>query len=315
MCSDAAADPRRFHFFMGKGGVGKSTSAALAASFLAARGRRVLLLSLAPAHNQADIFDRLFSGLPQAVAERLRVAEVDQRRWVDRYLHAVGDHVRRAYAYHSAFNLDHWLDVLKDSPGIEEYGLILAFQEYRKTERGIDVMILDMPPTALAMKFLRLPRLSLRWLQHLLELRTEILRKKEILHRIHLGKREIETDRVLGRLRQQETFYSGLAALFETPASCSIHVIFNPERLSLQEAGRICGGLGEIGLDRCLHPLLNKSTDDDFRPPPDLFPGRAVPRLPLSGRPLVGMPALNGFLAEHGERFDFLREEESPEGR
>ncbi len=306
MCSETAADPRRFLFFIGKGGVGKSTTAALAAGFLASRGRRVLLLSLDPAHNQADIFALPFSGRPQAVVERLRVAEVDHRDWVDRYLHSVQDHIRRAYAYQSAFNIDHWLDVLQDSPGIEEYGLILAFQQYRKEEREIDVMILDMPPTALAMKFLRLPRMSLRWLRHLLDLRSEILRKKEILHRIRLGAGEIETDRVLGRLRHQEAFYTDLMTLFETPASCHIHLVFNPERLSLQEAGRICGGLGEIGLDRCLHPLLNKAADHDFQLPPDLFPGRAVPRLPLSDRPLVGLPALDGFLTAHGERFDFL---------
>jgi len=62
---------------MGKGDTGKSTVSALAACFLAARGRRVLLLSLDLANNQADIFDRPFSGRPQAVGERVRVAEVD----------------------------------------------------------------------------------------------------------------------------------------------------------------------------------------------------------------------------------------------
>ncbi|MDT8323100.1 MAG: ArsA-related P-loop ATPase, partial [Bacteroidota bacterium] len=41
----------RVIFHIGKGGVGKSTLAALTALAAAERGRRVLLLSLDPAHN------------------------------------------------------------------------------------------------------------------------------------------------------------------------------------------------------------------------------------------------------------------------
>jgi len=291
---------------MGKGGTGKSTVSALAACFLATRGRRVLLLSLDPAHNQADIFDRPFSGRPQAVNERVRVAEVDQRHWVDRYLRSVQDHVQRAYTYQSAFNLDHWLDVLHDSPGIEEYGLILAFQHYRQVEQDIDVMVLDLPPTGLAMKFLRLPRVSLRWLAHLENLREEILKKKEIVHRIRLGRKEWETDRILGRLKQQGAFYDDLKTLFENPAVTRIHLVFNPDQLSIHETGRICEGLKAVELDRCLHPVLNKASGEEFRLPPELFPGRSVPRLSLSDRPLVGLSALHAFLGEQGERMDFL---------
>lgn len=306
MCSEIAGDPRRFFFFLGKGGTGKSTASALAACHLAARGRRVLLLSLDPAHNQADIFDRTISGRPREVAERLRVAEADQRRWIDRYLRSVRDGVRRAYSYQSAFNLDHWLDVLRDSPGIEEYGQVLAFQHYRKEERDIDVMVLDMPPTGLAMKFLRLPRLSLLWLSHLENLRREILTKKEIVHRIRLGSRELETDRILGRLRQQVAFYEDLKTLFENPDATRIHLVFNQDRLSVRETGRICDELREIGMGGCLHPVLNKAAGDAFRLPAGLFPRVPVPRLPLSDRPLIGLPALRDFLRGQGERMDFL---------
>ncbi len=306
MCSESTEDPRRFFFFVGKGGTGKSTASALAACFLAARGRRVLLLSLDPAHNLSDIFDRSFSDRPQAVGERLRVAEGDQRYWVDRYLRSVQDYVRRAYTYQSAFNLDHWLDVLRDSPGIEEYGLVLGFQHYRQTEKDIDVMVLDMPPTGLAMKFLRLPRLSLQWLAHLKNLRGEILRKKEIVHRIQLGRREMETDRILGRLEQQGAFYGDLKTLFENPAATRIHLVFNPDQLSIRETVRICDWLEGIGLDRCLHPVLNKVTGEEVPLPPGIFPGRIVPRLSLSGRPLIGLPALQNYLEEQGDRMGFL---------
>ena len=41
-------------FFMGKGGVGKSTLSTLTAIYLAKNGNKVLLTSLDPAHNLAE---------------------------------------------------------------------------------------------------------------------------------------------------------------------------------------------------------------------------------------------------------------------
>jgi arsenite/tail-anchored protein-transporting ATPase len=65
-------------FFLGKGGVGKSTSAALTALFLSQRGSRVLLVSLDPAHNQSDIFERALADKPVEIASRLTAIEIDQ---------------------------------------------------------------------------------------------------------------------------------------------------------------------------------------------------------------------------------------------
>jgi len=72
----ATATPQ-IYFFIGKGGVGKSTSSALTAVHLAAAGRRTLLVSMDPAHNQRDIFDTPFSEKPRPVADGLSVKEID----------------------------------------------------------------------------------------------------------------------------------------------------------------------------------------------------------------------------------------------
>jgi len=55
-----------------------------------------------------------------------------------------------------------------------------------------------------------------------------------------------------------------------------------------------------------MHPVLNKAAGEECPLPPELFPGRSVPRLSLSERPLVGLSALHAFLGEQGERMDFL---------
>jgi anion-transporting ArsA/GET3 family ATPase len=45
-------------FFIGKGGVGKSTTSALTSIYLASKPYKTLLVSMDPAHNQCDIFER-----------------------------------------------------------------------------------------------------------------------------------------------------------------------------------------------------------------------------------------------------------------
>ena len=55
---------RRMIFFVGKGGVGKSTTSAVVSLNFAENHRNTLLVSMDPAHNQRDIFDRPFSEKP-----------------------------------------------------------------------------------------------------------------------------------------------------------------------------------------------------------------------------------------------------------
>ena len=76
----------QLQFFIGKGGVGKSTTSALTSISLSQNSRDVLLVSMDPAHNQRDIFQQNFSEKPRQVAKRLAVKEVNLDYWIDKYL-------------------------------------------------------------------------------------------------------------------------------------------------------------------------------------------------------------------------------------
>ncbi|RMD96198.1 MAG: ArsA family ATPase, partial [Calditrichaeota bacterium] len=156
-------------FFLGKGGVGKSTSAALAALKYARQHQPVLLVSLDPAHNQSDIFARQFNEKLTRISEFLAVKEINLNQWIQKYLQEVQSQVSRSYTYLTALNLEKYLDVLKYSPGIEEYALLLAFNDVRSSATEFEIIVFDMPPTALALRFLGLPRLTLLWLEKLLD--------------------------------------------------------------------------------------------------------------------------------------------------
>ena len=60
-------------FFIGKGGVGKSTVSALTSVYLSSKPYKTLLVSMDPAHNQQDIFEQDFSEKPNRISNTLMV--------------------------------------------------------------------------------------------------------------------------------------------------------------------------------------------------------------------------------------------------
>ena len=73
-------------FYIGKGGVGKSTTSAITAVHLSRNSRDILLVSMDPAHNQRDIFQQDFSEKTRQVTDYLAVKEVNVDYWIEKYL-------------------------------------------------------------------------------------------------------------------------------------------------------------------------------------------------------------------------------------
>jgi len=286
-------------FFLGKGGVGKSTSSALTALSLARRGEDVMLVSLDPAHNQADIFETPFSDRPRRVAEHLEVVEIDQDRWIARYLKGVQEEIRRNYRYLTAFNLEKHFEVMRHSPGLEEHALILAFEETLRKFPGRRFMVWDMAPTALSLKFFNLPGLSLIWIEQLLALRKEIIAKRELITKIQLLDREVETDKVLRRLDRSAGEYTALRELFRDPARTHIQLVLNPDRLSLAESRRIVDELRRIGIG-IRRLIVNKVEEGaSLEVLRQEFRGSPMVVLPSSERQLIGLEFLEAYLEDH----------------
>jgi len=246
-------------FFLGKGGVGKSTCSALTALGLARRGLDVLLVSMDPAHNQCDIFGVPLSDRPKRVTDGLRVVEVDQERWVRRYLTGIEERIQENYRYLTSFNLERYFRLLRHSPGLEEHALLLAYRSIRERHGSADAVVLDMAPTALSLRFFALPSLSLIWAHQLAGLRREILQRREIVTRVRFPGREVETDRLLLRLDESIEEYEALRTAFEDGSRTRITLVMNPDRLSLSESLRIAERLGDAGI-RIERLLVNRVT-------------------------------------------------------
>lgn len=283
-------------FFLGKGGTGKSTAAALMAIALAARGQKAILASFDDAHNQADIFKSPLSHIPVSLTPCLDALQIDREREIKKYLKKTARSVKKNYTYLTAFNLDHYFDVLKYAPGMEEYALISAFKTLQNQYDRHDYLIIDMPPTALSLRFFNLPALSLVWMDQLEKLRLEIQEKKEIISRIKWGGREFERDRILTGIREIREDCLAVRDVFKDPLRSLLFVVFNSDVLAMAETRRITKQLRAWNIQiRGLICNHRTREDTDGEPKENAFPSMPVLHMPFSPSPLVGLPGLNQY--------------------
>ena len=157
-----ALERRQMLVVTGKGGVGKTTVAAVLGRLLAARGRKVLLLDVDPReslHHSLDVPPS--AGEVVTVAPRLQLQHLDPRRLLDDLVREklkVGLLVRRVLSspVHQHFT--------EGAPGLKEtavFGRALRLLEGH-VPRGMarpDVVILDAPATGHSVAWLAAPRL------------------------------------------------------------------------------------------------------------------------------------------------------------
>ncbi|MCP4159327.1 MAG: ArsA family ATPase [Deltaproteobacteria bacterium] len=287
-------------FFLGKGGVGKSTGSAILSILLSQAEKKVLLASFDYAHNQSDIFQKNFSDKPTKINPNLEVLQINRDKEVKKYLSKTTKDVKKSFTYLTSFNLEGYFDVLKFSPGMEEYALVTTFMNIREKYKDYDYHIIDMPPTAVSLRFFNLPSLSLTWIDQLEKLRMEIYKKKEIVSKIKFAGKEIEKDKVLLKIREIKKDYLDMKGIFESNTDSSIYTVFNSDLLSVNETSRIVSDLSKLNINTkgfiCNDRSGNEEVSSDLK---TIERYGKIKSLPFSKEPLIGEAKIKEYIQKN----------------
>ncbi len=281
---------------MGKGGTGKSTVSALLGLLLADKAKKVMVISLDAAHNLSDIYQKRLGHKPRELRPCLYATEIDQEKMIQTYLKDVQTSLKQRYSYLTAFNIENYFDILKYSPGLEEYALILAFTNIIEKFPNFDYFIFDMPPTALSLKFFNLPFLSCKWIEHLEKLRCEINKKKEIISRVRFAGKEYEKDKILSKIRELKKLYQNVGKIFQDSSRTSVYTVINYDSLAVSETERIFNELKKINISMKKIIWNRKRIGEVFSETDNIFHSVPFFSLPFSDNQLTGFNELDNYI-------------------
>lgn len=159
----------RVILFTGKGGVGKTTTAAATAVDAAGRGHKTLLVSTDPAHSIADVFGRPVAAAPTELAPSLYAAQVDGVAEFAQAWGTVRDFLAGVLAGSGSpgglssggLSTVHAAELLTP-PGAAEVCALVAVRQL-VASGAYDVVILDCAPSGETLRLLALPA-ALGWL-------------------------------------------------------------------------------------------------------------------------------------------------------
>ncbi len=251
----------RVLLFTGKGGVGKTTTAAATAALAAARGKKALVLSTDPAHSLADALATPLRDEPTEVDTGLYAMQVDTQAAFERSWGDVRSYLRTVLARAGVDEVQG--EELTVLPGAEE---VLALLELRaQVESGRwDLVVVDCAPTGETLRLLALPEVLQWYVDKVFPAHRRALRAVRPLLPGAAGA-VVPADGVVAAVERLHRDLAAVRALL-TSASTSVRLVLTPEAVVVAEARRTLTSLALYGyaVDGLVVNRVFPGSDDPF---------------------------------------------------
>ncbi len=220
----------RLILYLGKGGVGKTTTAAATAVRAAELGYRTLVVSTDVAHSLADALDAPLGSLPTQLAERLWGQEIN-------VLDEVRQHWGELRTYLATLLRRKGMDEVAAEelaiiPGMEEVVSLLHIRRQAR-DGQFDVVIVDAAPTGETVRLLTMPDTFKWYASRVMDWEPGTMKVARPLVKSLVP--------AVDMFASLERLTKGVEALRDTlldPQISSYRLVVNPERMVIKEAQR-----------------------------------------------------------------------------
>jgi len=221
----------RIILYTGKGGVGKTTLSAATAAYLSSLGKKVLVVSVDPAHSLSDVLEVEVGPEPKAIAENLFAQEIDVYFSVEKYWGKLQEYLRSLLKWQGVEEV--LAEEMSILPGMEEVSAFLWINSHVE-EGKYDVIIVDSAPTGETLRFLSLPDAASWWITKVLPLQRKLMKFIRPVAKVatDMPLPEEETYDALEDLFRQ---VYNLYYLLQNPKISSVRIVMNPEKMVLRE--------------------------------------------------------------------------------
>jgi arsenite-transporting ATPase len=233
----------RVLLFTGKGGVGKTTTAAATAALTASRGSKTLVLSTDPAHSLSDAFGVTLGAEPTEIDTGLYGQQVDTQRAFEASWRDVQHYLRDILEQGGVDPLES--EELTVLPGAEEVLALLALR--RQVAGGDwDPVIVDCAPTGETLRLLALPDALRWWMGRIFPPDRRVMRTlRPVIS--HIAGLPLPPDSVFEAVERLSTELAEVRDLLVDPTTTSVRVVLTPESVVVAEARRTLTSLSLYG--------------------------------------------------------------------
>jgi arsenite/tail-anchored protein-transporting ATPase len=243
-----AATGPLFHFFSGKGGVGKTTLAAATAVHLARSGLRVLITSTDPAHSLSDVFDREIGHHGAHIEENLHALEVDSsKRWSEAMVSPENQEAAQRKRGRVERALTDAMKMLGDAPGVDEFISLELLLETMSSD-AYDTVVFDTAPTGHTLRLLLLPEMLDGWIGRVLSVRKQISRMGSVIKRLLPRQSDGEAPDLGANLTDARDRIVRARDLITDTERTLFALVTIPEAMSVLETSRTMEQLGDHGI-------------------------------------------------------------------
>ncbi|HEV8681963.1 MAG TPA: ArsA family ATPase [Actinomycetota bacterium] len=236
----------RYLFFGGKGGVGKTVMAGVAAVWLAGKGKKTLLASTNPVHSLSGLLDSDVFGkhTPVDGVENLWAYEIDTRDAIERSKREIKEKVQWFLKFAEIqTKADEFVEAATMNPAFEESAMFENMVELMFKDE-YEVYVFDTAPTANARRLLGMSKVYGLWVNKMLKSREEAQSLRELLS---ITKKK-EADPLMEYLVEFRERIAHAKELLTDPEKTAFFFVTLPEALPIAVIRRFISWFTDFGI-------------------------------------------------------------------